>query len=221
MAAKFNHRITCNCKCTSNLHGVTKLVFNLKSNNMLTRTESYIALSREHFTIDRRLNYHTINCNFTRSKVKSCIVSNSCGERNVVTCDNNTVIKRNSNVRCRISRSCNSRKNSIVYSGAIVKSNIINVECNYISGIWFYISTDERRGTRVGLISRRHSRQIVIPTNIDSRINPSRFRNICISCGVQVCRLTCCSRCEHEVSLYAGRLSVLCPVCISIKLRLE
>ena len=221
MTAKLNNSITSNCKCASDLHGITKLILNFKCNGMNTCTKSNVALSGKHIAVDRRLNYYTVNGDLTGSKVKSCVISNSCGECNVVTVDNLAVIERNSNVGGGIGRIGNGRKNSVVNSRAVVESNIIDVECNYISGIGFYISTNERRRTAVRLVRRRHRRHIVVLADIDGSINPTRFGNICIGCRVQVRLLAGCGRSEHKVFLLTRCLSVNCPVCIDIELRLE
>ena len=216
MTTKFNHSISCNCKCTSNLHGITKLVFNLKSNNVLTCTESNIALGRKHIAVDRGLYNNTVNCDLTGGKVKRSIISYSCRECNIITCDSSAVLKRNCNIRCRICRIGYSRKYSIVNSRAVVESDIVNVESNYIRSIGFYISTDEGRRTGVGLVRRRHSRHIIVLADINSSIYPTRFRNICICCRVKVGTLTGCSRGEHKVFLLARSYSINRPVCVDI-----
>ena len=218
MTAKLNNSITSNCKCASDLHGVTELVLDLKSNNVLACTESYVALGGKHITIDGGFYNNTVNDDLAGGKVKSRVICNGCGERNVVTIDNLSVIKRNSNVGGRISRIGNSRKHSVVHSGAVVESDIIDVESNYISGIGFYIGTDEGRRTRVAFIGCYGHAEIIVLRNVDSCVNPTRFRNIGIGCRVQVCLLAGCSRGEHKMILLAciRTISIL-----YIQLRLE
>ena len=221
MTAKLNYSITRNCKCTCDLHGVTKLVLNLKGNSVNACAKSNVALGGKHIAVDRGFYNNAVNGNLTGGKVERGIISNSCGERNVVTIDNLAVIKRNSNVRCRVSGSGDSGKHSIVNSRAVVESDIVNVECNYICSIGFYISTNERGGTRIGFVSWRHSRHIVVLADVDGSINPSRFGNVCIRCRVKVCLLAGSGRSEHKVLLLTRCFSVNRPVCIDIELRLE
>ena len=218
MSAKLNHSITCNYKRACNLHGIAKLILNLECNGMNACTESNVAPSGEHSTSDRGLYNNTVNGDLTGGKVKSCVISNSCRECNVVTVDSYAVLKRNSNVGGRVSRSCDSGKHSIVNSGAVVESDIVNVECNYISGIRLNISTNEGRRTRVAFICCHRSAKIIVLRNVNGYINPSGFRNICIGSRVQVCLLACSSRCEHEVILFARIRAVSI---LYIELRLE
>ena len=218
MTAKFNNSITCNSKGTGNLHGVTKFVLNFKRNSVCTRTESNVTLGGEHIAVDSGFYNNAVNSDLTGGKVKGRIISNSCGESNVVTVDNLAVIKRNSGIGGRIGRSCNGRKNSIVYSRAIVESDIVDIECNYICGIGLYISTDKGRRTAVSFVSCHGHTEIIVLRNVNGCINPSRFRNICIGCSVQVCLLACCSRSEHKVVLLAGIRAVSV---LYIELRLE
>ena len=218
VTAKLNYCITSNSKGTGDLHGVAKLVLNLECNGMNTCTESNVSLSGKHCTGNRGLYNNTVNGDLAGGKVKRCVISNGCRECNVVTVDNDTVFKRNGNVGGRVSRSCDSRKYSIVNSGAIVKSDVVNVECNYISGIRLNISTNEGRRTRVAFVCCNGCAEIIVLGNIDGSVNPSGFGNICVSCRVQVCGLTCCSRNEHKVILLAGIRTVSI---LYIELRLE
>ena len=218
MTAERDHCITCNGEGTGDLHGVAQFVLNLESNNVLTCAESNVALGGEHIAVDGRFYNNTINRDLTRGKVECSIICNSCGERNVVTVDNRTVIERNSGIRGGIGRIGNGRKHSIINSRAVVQSDIIDVEGNYISCIGFYISTNEGRRTAVSFVSCHGHTEIIVLRNVDSCVNPSGFGNICIASGVQVGLLTGCSRGEHKVILLAciRTVSVL-----YIELRLE
>ena len=185
MTTKFNNRITCNCKCASNLHRVTKLVLNFESNCVLACAKNNVTLCGKHIAVDRGFYNNSVNCNLTGGKVKSRVICNGCGECNVVTVDNLAVIKRNCNVRCRICRICNSRKNSIIYSRAIVKSDIINVECKLSGSCGLYISTNE--GRRAGVCYccvGIHCRKVKITGNINGHVYPTRFGNIRFSSRV-------------------------------------
>ena len=79
VTTKLNYCITCNSESAGDLHGVTKLVLNLKCNGMNTCTESNVALSGEHIAVDRRFYNNTINGDLTGGKVKSCVICNGCG----------------------------------------------------------------------------------------------------------------------------------------------
>ena len=221
VTAELNRRITCNSKCSGNSHGITKFVLNFKCNGVNTGSKSNVTLRRERVTCDSNLNLHAINKDLTGGKVKSNIIRYSCGECNIITCDSSTVFKRNCYVRGRISGIGYCRKYSVINSRAVVESNIVNVESNYIRSIGFYISTDEGRRTGVRLVRRRDSRQIVVLADINGSIDPTGFGNICIGSRVQVRLLAGSSRSKHEVILHTRCFSVNCPVCIGIELRLE
>ena len=185
VTAKLNYCFTCNSEGTGDLHGVAKLVLNLKCNGMNTCTESNVALSGKHIAVDRGFYNNAVNGDLTGGKVKSCVICNGCGERNVVTVDNLAVIKRNSNVGGRISRIGNSGKHSIVNSRAVVKSDIVNVECKLSGSSRLYIRTN--KGRRAGVCCccvGIHCRKVKITGNINGHVYPTRFGNIRFSSRV-------------------------------------
>ena len=218
MTTESDYSITCNSKGASELHGVTKLVLNLKSDCVLACAKNNVTLCGEYVSIDRRLNYYTINSNLTRSKVESCIICNSSRKSNVITNNFCTITKSNSYVRCRICRICNSRKNSIVYSRAIVESNIVNVERKLSRSSRLYIGTNKRRRTRVTFIGSNGSAEIIILGNVDRHIYPTRFGNIRLCRRVQVRPIAGCSRGKHKVVLLTRIRAVSI---LYIELRLE
>ena len=116
MTAECDHCITCNCKCASDLHRVAKLVLNLKCNGMNTCNKSNVTLGGEHIAVDGGFYNNTVNGDLTGGKVKSCVISNSCGERNIIAVNHLAVIKRNSSIGSGISGIGNGRKNSVVNS---------------------------------------------------------------------------------------------------------
>ena len=218
MTAKSHNCITGYRKGAGDLHGVTKFILHFKRNGMCTGNESNVALGGKHITVDRRFNNHTVNCDLTGSKVKSSVIGNSCRECNIVTIDCRTVFKRNSSIGSRISGGSNGRQNSVINSGAVVKSDIINVESNYVCRIGFYVSTNERRRTGVTFIGCNRCAEIVVLRNINSRVYPTRFGDICIAGRVEVGLLAGCGRSKHKVILLAGVSTVSI---LGIKLRLE
>ena len=218
MTVKLNYRITCYGEASGNLSGVAELILDLKDNGVLTCTESNVTLGGKHLAIDRGLYNHTVNGDLAGGEIKSCIISNSCRECYLITINYCAVIKRNSYVRCRIGRRSNSRKNSIIYSRAIVKSNIINVECKLCRSGGLYICTNEGRRTGVG--SRCigiHGRKIQISGNVDGHVYPARFGNICLCRRIKILANTAHGR-EHKVILTA---TPSLAIFSTVKLRLE
>ena len=203
MTVELNDSITYYSEGSGNLHRITKLVLNLESNGVNTSAKSNVTLGRKHASVDGRFYNYAVNSDLAGSKVKSCIISNYSRKCNVVTVDHCTVLKRNCSIRGRISRCGNSRKNSIVHSGAVVKSNIVDIEGNYISGIGLYVSTNKGGRTRVLFICCNRHTEIVVLRNVNSHVYPTRLGNICIGSRVKVRLLACSSRCEHKVILLA------------------
>ena len=221
VAAQFNHGIARNSEGTGDLSGVAQFVLNLKYNGMCTCTESNVTLGGKCIAIDGGFYHNTINGDLAGGKVERSIISNGCRECNIIAIDNGAVLQRNSGIGGRVSGVRNSGQLSVIYSRAVVQSNVVDVESNYISGVRLYISTDEGRRTGVCLVRRRHSRQIVVLADIDSCINPTGLGNICIGRRVQVRLLAGSSRGEHKMVLHTRCFSVNRPVCIGIELRLE
>ena len=221
MTAKFNSSFACNSEGSGKSCGVAEFVFNFECNSVCTCSKSNIAFGGKCVACNSRFYFNTVNIYLARRKIKCCVISNGCGECNIVSIYFSAVIKSNCSIGSGISRCSNGRKNSVVNSGAVVESDIIDIESYYVCSIRFYISTNEGRRTTVTLVHRRHSRQIVIFTDINGSINPSGFRNIRIGCGVKVGLFSGCSGSEHKVILHARCLSISFPVCIGVQLRLE
>ena len=226
MTGKFNNCITCNSKSSGKSCRVTEFIFNFKSYSMNTgiKNISLLGTNSARVTCCSR-NFYAIDKDFSGFDIKSFVIANISKESYCTIFMNNTtinccaILKFYSSIYLNtIFRIRDNRSNSVVNCRAVVKSDIVDIESDNISGIGFYISTDERRRTAVTFISCNRGAKIIIFRNIDSRINPSGFRNICIGCGVKVSRLSGCCRSEHKVILFAAirAISIL-----YIKLRLE
>ena len=145
MAGKFNYCSACYCKRSCNLCRVTEFVLYFKCNCMCTSNKSCIFLGGEHIACDSGLEFNTVNENLTGIKIKSCIIRNCCRECNLVSINYSIIFKRNSGVGCRICRSCNCGKNSVINSGAVVESKIIKIECIACRNCGLYIITHKAR----------------------------------------------------------------------------
>ena len=145
MTGKLNNCITCNRESADEFCWVTKFVLNLKGNSMLTRNKGNIPLSRESISYEGRFYFNTIDTDFTAGKVKRCVVCNGCRECNFITADNITILQIPSDIIGRIGRIGNGRKNSVVNSRAVVKSDIINIESYFVCNLGLCIGTNECR----------------------------------------------------------------------------
>ena len=148
VTAKNNRRITRNSKVSDCNCGITECILYLKLNGMRTGNKSNFFTCKILSGNSDVRKLITVNVNFSGCIVKLNIISNCCRESNVITINSSTVCQCNRLVLSCISRVGNSRKNSIVYSRAIVKGNIINIEGMYRRNHRLNISTNKGRRTR-------------------------------------------------------------------------
>ena len=221
VTAQLHGCVTCNSEGSVQRSGVAQLILNLELHSVNTCSQLNIALGRQRIAGNSSLNFNTVHEDLTGSQIQRSVISNSCGECNIVTSDGSAIFQRNSNIGSGISGVGNGGQHSVIHSGAVVQGNIINVEGNDIRSIGLHIGTDKRGRTGVRLVRRRHSRQIVVLADIDGSIDPTGLRNIRIGSRVQIDLLAGGSRGEHKVILHARCFSVNRPVCIGIELRLE
>ena len=173
MTAEFNHCIARNGEGTGDLHGVAKFVLDFERDGVNTCAQSNVALGGEHIAVDGGFNNYAVNGDLTGGKVESGIVGNGCGERNLVAVDRSAVFKRKRGIGSRISSSGNRGKYSVIHSRAVVESNIVDVERKLSGNSRLYVSTKERRRTRVTFVGYNGRAEIVILGNIDGHIYPT------------------------------------------------
>ena len=212
MSAERYSGITGNGEGSAKLCGVAKLVLDFEHNGVCTCGKDDVFCRRKGIACNGRLNCNTVNEDLTGGKVKSRIVCYRCGKCKITAGDNGAVFKRNSRIGSGVSRSRNCGKNSVIYSGAVIESNVINIERKLCRSSGLYVSTKERRRTEAAFICCNGSAKIIVTGNIYRHIYPTGFGNICLCCRVKVCLFACCSRGEHKVSLSMSisSVSVLC-----------
>ena len=187
MTGKFNNCVTGNSEGSGKFCGVAKFVFNFECNGMFASTESNVTFGRKCISCDSCLYFNTVNNDFTGGKIKCCFICNGCGECNFISVDHSSVIKRNCGIGGGISRIGDGRKYSVINSGAVVESDIINIESKFCRSSGFYVGTQERGRANIGCsCDRIHCRQIYISRNINRHIYPSGFRNICFSTRIKI-----------------------------------
>ena len=184
VTTEFNGCVACNGEGTGDLHGVAKLVLDLERNSVNTCSENNVLRGRERAACYGSLYLNAVNSDLTGGKVKSSVISNLSGECDLIAVDSCAVFERCSCISGRIGGSRNCRKNSVIYSRAVVKSNVIDIECNVCGECRLYISTNEGRRTGVLFICCNRCAEIIVLRNIDSSVNPTRFGNICIGSRV-------------------------------------
>ena len=146
MTAKSNSCITCNCKCSDYNRSITKSILYFKLNSVNTGSKNNVFSSCKILTGNSYVRKCiTVNVNLTCSIIKLNVISNNSRECHAVTVDYNTIIQRLGFILCSIAYIAYSRKNSIIYSGAIVKSDIINIEGMHCRSCRLNVSTDKRR----------------------------------------------------------------------------
>ena len=145
MTAERNCRITCNGEGSGQSCGVAEFVLDLESNYMFACNENNILCGRERGARNSSLYFNTVYVDLAGGKVESSVIGNGCRKCNLITGDSGTVFERNCGIGSRVSRSGNSGKNSVVNSGAVVESNIVDIEGDFFCRIRFDVSTKEGR----------------------------------------------------------------------------
>ena len=219
MAVQLYNSIAGNGEGTGDLHGVAQFILNLKCNSMNACTQRNVTLGGQRIAIDRRSDFNAIHKNLTGGQIQSSVICNSCRECHLIAGNHSAIIQRHSRVRSGISGSSDGGQHSIIHSRAIVQSDIIDVESQLSSCGGLDISTDERRRAAVSCSSVGiHGRKIQITRNVNRHIHPAGFRNICLSCGVQVGPLAGCSRSKHEVVLVTTpSLTIFCTIQLGLE----
>ncbi len=85
----------------------------------------------------------SVNKNLSGGVVELNVVLDYSGERNVIAIDKCTVLKCNRFISGSIAYILNCRKNSVVNSGTVVESNIVDIECVYRRYHRLNIGTDK------------------------------------------------------------------------------
>ena len=145
MTGKLYDSITEYSEGSGQASGVAKLILYLECYGMFTCRKNNIFSGSERLAAQGRLNLNAINKNSTGCEVDCHIIRNISGKCKLITYHFITVIKVYCHVRGGVGGTCDSGKNSIIYCRAVVKSNIINIESNFVCCIGFYISTNEGR----------------------------------------------------------------------------
>ena len=218
VAAQLHHGIAGNGEGTGDLHGVAQLVLYLKGNGMNTRAQRNVALGGKRVTVNGSLNCHTVHSDLTGGQIQSSVIGNSSGECHVVTVDYGTVIQGNSGIGGGVGGGGDGGQNSVIHSGGIVQSNVVNVEGNYVRGFGLNVSTEEGRRTAVPFVGSHGHAEIVVLGNINGCVDPTGLGNIRIGSRVQVGLLAGRGRGKHEVILLAGIRAVSI---LNVELRLE
>ena len=173
VTAKNNRRITRNSEVSDCNCGITECILYLKLNGMSTGKKCNCLTCKILTGNSYVRKLIAVNVNFSGCIVKLNIISNCCRESNVITINSSTVCQCNRLVLSCISRVGNSRKNSIIYSRAIVKGNIINIEGMYRRNHRLNISTNKGRRTRIRFICNYRSTNIIVCCKINRSIYPS------------------------------------------------
>ena len=198
--------------------GVAQLILDLEGHGVGTGTQGHILLGGQGVAGNDRLDLDAIDHDLTGGQIHSGIISDGCGEGEVGTADSCTVIQGNSSIRGSVGGSSDLRQHTIIHSGAVVQSNVVDVEGHNIRSIGLDIGTDEGGRTGIACIGGHGSAEIIVLGNVDGCIDPTGLRDVCIGSRVQVGLLASRSRGEHEMILLAG----VRPVSIlHIELRLE
>ena len=151
VTSEFNVRIAFNYKGSCKSCRISKFILDFEGNSVSSGCENISLLGTDTTSITRSSrNLNTVDKNLTRSDIKSRVIF--CGCKESVTGISNGVSKNIAVIKSScviyldaVLRICNCGKHSIIYSRAIVKSDVVNIECNYICRIRLYISTNERR----------------------------------------------------------------------------
>ena len=204
VTVQFHNGITGHGEGSGDLHGIAQLVLDLEGHGVGAGNQDHILLGGEHAARNGRADSDAVHGDLTGSQIQSGVVGDLGRESHLGAGDHSALSQIHSGVGGGVGGVGDGGQHSVIHGGAVVQSDVVDVEGDIRGESGLDIGTDEGGGTGIAFIGSRGGAEVIVLGNVDGGVHPAGLGDIRVGGGVQVCLIAGGGRGEHEVVLLAG-----------------
>ena len=166
---------------------IAQMILDLKGDNVLAGEQVHIFAGQHLAGASDVGQLHAVHKDLAGGVIQLHVVGNGGREGHGVAGDNCVLVQRQSLISGGVAHIADGGQHSVVHSGGVVQSDVVNIEGVHSRHSGLDVAADEGGGTAVGSSSVGiQGGNIDITGQVDGCIDPAGFGNIRLSAGVQI-----------------------------------